>query len=171
MSAFYHPASGMIITTGGTMYAYDVKRAEWLVIGKNIHSSFGEVLGINADLDRIVVAEGLGSPLRETREQQRHPACRPLSGAYTDVPTPGRPVANVYNGCPYVPSDRRHGLRLTPRRRNHLRIQQPDPHMESLHRRPHHRRPSHHIRGRGAENGPSSATRSAIDSSQSHQPA
>ncbi|MCJ7780936.1 MAG: hypothetical protein MUQ27_08925, partial [Acidimicrobiia bacterium] len=43
VSAFYHPASGMIITNGGTIYAYDVERAEWLEIGKNILSSFGEV--------------------------------------------------------------------------------------------------------------------------------
>ncbi|MGA7757839.1 MAG: hypothetical protein WCA57_08320 [Ilumatobacteraceae bacterium] len=100
ISAAYHPASGRIVViTGDSLAAYDVDEAEWEWIFQSDYDPFaGEILGIDATLDKIVIVEGVGtSPGAGSRSDVTR-LVDPVTGDYTDVPTPGRPIANIYNG-------------------------------------------------------------------------
>ncbi len=62
ISAAYHPASGrIVVVTGNSLATYDVEEAEWKWIFDPAYDPFqGEILGIDATLDKIVIVEGIG---------------------------------------------------------------------------------------------------------------
>jgi hypothetical protein len=100
ISAAYHPSSGRIlVVTGDALAAYDVDEAEWQWIFQPRYDPFvGEILGIDTELDRIVIAEGVGVSNSQPTVTDVTRLVDPATGEYTDVPTPGRPVADIYNG-------------------------------------------------------------------------
>jgi hypothetical protein len=98
ISAAYHPASGRILVVSGmSLWSYDVDEAEWArILLQDSDTFFGEILGINVALDKIVIAEGEGGHGSQVFDVTR--LVDPVTGEYTDVPTPGRPIADIYNG-------------------------------------------------------------------------
>lgn len=97
-TAMYHPASGRIIVYGGFLASYDVDTGEWQEIGyvTTDESPASELLGLDHDLDRLVVAVGEGG----ADPVSSHHVTRlidPVTGQATDVATPDRPWAEMVN--------------------------------------------------------------------------
>ena len=101
IGAVYHPASGRILVVSGrSLWSYDVDEADWARIFLQDSDSlgFGEILGINVALDKIVIAEEEGGFPDYPQVSDVTRLVDPVTGEYTDVPTPGRPIADIYNG-------------------------------------------------------------------------